>query len=357
MRFGTVALVGRTNVGKSTLLNAALGQPLAITSPLPQTTRDALLGVTRHGEAQIAFLDTPGLHRPRTELGRRMNAAAYESARSADVVVMMTDVWGSLPKQSLQRPDANPLDHHWIRPGDKDILESLSTFAPGPRILIVNKVDLVRDKKLLLPQLEAYSKAHDFAALIPTSVRRNDGVTTALDQITQLLPEGPAGFDDETLTNRPVLFFVREYVREAILNQFEREVPHAVAVSIDTAEESARLLSLAATIHVEKVGQRKILVGHGGERIKAIGVAARQRIEELTEKQVHLQLFVRVTPHWKDMPRQLSEMGYEPGQGLVDIAPHPSPLNAQPHAEADPEDPSTSDSAEQDGHPPEGDDL
>lgn len=318
MRFGTVALVGRTNVGKSTLLNAALGEPLAIVSPLPQTTRDALLGVMRHEDAQIAFLDTPGLHRPRTELGRRMNAAAFESARSADLVVMMTDVWTKPPKQLLNQPSTGPLDSPWIRPGDRELLATLDSFAPGPRILVVNKVDLVRDKTQLLPQLDAYSKAHDFAAYVPASVRRNDGVSAILDEIARHLPEGPPGFDDDTLTNRPVLFFVREYVREAILNRFAREVPHAVAVSIDAAEESDQLLSLAATIHVEKVGQRKILVGHNGEAIKAIGIAARQRIEQLVDKKVYLQLFVRVTPHWKDMPRQLSEMGYEPGQGLPD---------------------------------------
>ncbi len=311
MRFGTVALVGRTNVGKSTLLNAVLGEPLAITSPLPQTTRDALLGVMRRGDAQIAFLDTPGVHRPRTELGRRMNTAAYESARSADVVVLMTDMWDKAPKGSITGTSPSPLHNPWIRPGDREVIETLATFAPGPRVLLINKVDLVRDKQLLLPMLEAYSKAYEFEALVPTSVLNNDGVDIALDEIARLLPEGPAGFDDETLTNRPVLFFVREYVREAVLRQCEREVPHAVAVSIDRADESARLLRLSATIHVEKVGQRKIVVGQGGERIKSIGTAARERIESLVDKKVHLELFVRVTPHWKDMPRQLAEMGYE----------------------------------------------
>ncbi len=311
MRFGTVALVGRTNVGKSTFLNAALGEPLAITSPLPQTTRDALLGVMRRGDAQLAFLDTPGLHRPRTELGRRMNTAAYESARSADVVVFMTDVWDKVPKGSITGTAPSPLHNPWIRPGDREVIETLTSFAPGPRVLLINKVDLVRDKQLLLPMLDAYSKAYEFEALIPTSVVRDDGLGTALDEIARLLPEGPAGFDEETLTNRPVLFFVREYVREAVLRQCEREVPHAVAVSIDRADESPRLLRLSATIHVEKVGQRKIVVGQGGERIKAIGMASRERIEALIDKKVHLELFVRVTPHWKDVPRQLAELGYE----------------------------------------------
>lgn len=344
MRFGTVALIGRTNVGKSTFMNAALGEPLAITSPLPQTTRDALLGVMRHGDAQIAFLDAPGLHRPRTELGRRMNVAAYESARAADLVVMMTDVWTTPPKPALGPSPTGPLESHWLRPGDRDVLEALESFAPGPSILVVNKVDLSKDKRLLLPQLDAYAKAHDFAALVPASVRRNDGVTATLDEIARLLPEGPPGFEDETLTNRPVLFFVREYVREAILNRFQREVPHAVAVTIDAAEESSALLSIAATIHVEKLGQRKILVGRGGEHIKAIGIAARQRIEALVDKQVHLRLFVRITPHWKDVPRQLSEMGYEAGKALFDSGAEGKPgaarqRNAAPEEPEEPDEP------------------
>lgn len=338
MRFGTVALIGRTNVGKSTFMNLALGEPLAITSPLPQTTRDSLLGVARRGDAQIAFLDAPGIHRPRTELGRRMNVAAYESARAADLVVMMTDVWTSAPKPPPGRVAAGPLESPWLRPGDRDVLEALDQIAPRPSILVINKVDLLRDKHLLLPQLDAYAKAHDFAALVPTSLRRNDGVDLALDEIARHLPEGPPGFDDETLTNRPVLFFVREYVREAILNRFQREVPHAVAVTIDAVEESSRLLSIAATIHVEKVGQRKILVGRGGEHIKAVGIAARQRIEELVDKQVHLQLFVRVTPRWKDMPRQLSEMGYEPGKDPFEAGAGGKP-GATRQNEATPRDP------------------
>lgn len=339
MRFGTVALIGRTNVGKSTFMNLALGEPLAITSPLPQTTRDLLLGVTRRGDAQIAFLDSPGLHRPRTELGRRMNVAAYESARAADVIVVMTDVWTAPPKPAPGSIGSGPLDSPWLRPGDRAVLEALDPIASRPSILILNKVDLLRDKKLLLPQLDAYSKAHDFVALVPTSLRHNDGVDIALDEIARHLPEGPPGFDEDTLTNRPVLFFVREYVREAILNRFQRELPHAVAVTIDAVEESERLLSIAATIHVEKVGQRKILVGRGGEDIKAIGIAARKRIEGLVDKQVHLRLFVRVTPRWKDMPRQLSEMGYEPGKDLLDLPVGPA-LGTAGQNETKPRDPS-----------------
>lgn len=309
MRFGNVALVGRTNVGKSTFLNRVLGEPLAITSPLPQTTRDTLLGVASHGESQLAFIDTPGLHRPRTELGRRMNRSAFESLRAADVVVLVTDVWPAPPKaiRSVIDPSA---PSHWIRPGDLEIVREIASVEK-PCVLVVNKVDLAKDKSQLLPMLEAYSALHPFAALVPTSIRRDVGVAGALDEIERLLPEGPPGYDADTLTNRPVLYFVREYVREAVLNQLDREVPHAVAVTIDRADESPELLRIAATIHVEKVGQRKIVVGAGGSRIKELGTAARLRIAELVGKKVHLELFVRVSDQWKDIPRQLAELGYD----------------------------------------------
>jgi len=320
MRFGTVALVGRTNVGKSTFLNCALGEPLAITSPLPQTTRDALLGVAAHGDAQIAFLDTPGFHKPRTELGRRMNGAAFDSARAADVLVFVTDAWSHAPKALPPGSplSTRPLENRWLRPGDREVLESLAELSKTPVILVINKVDLSKDKSLLLPMLEAYAAAANFAALVPTSFRRQDGVTATLDEIRNQLSEGPPGYDADTLTNRPVLFFVREYVREAVLNQLTSEVPHAVAVSIDQADERPELLRLSATIHVEKVGQRKIVVGKAGERIKAIGIAARERIEQLVQKKVHLELFVRITSEWKNMPRQLAELGYDGGQFAVE---------------------------------------
>lgn len=318
MHFGTVTLIGRTNVGKSTFLNRALGQPLAIVSPLPQTTRDALLGVAAHKDAQLAFIDTPGLHRPRTELGRRMNSAAADSLRSADVIVFVTDAWTSAPKRlktSAWEGGGDPKDDPWIRPGDKDVLLALDEDQGPPVVLAVNKVDLLKDKSLLLPMLEAYGKAFHFATLVPTSMTRENDVLTLLDEIARLLPEGPAGYDEDTITNRPVLFFVREYIREAVLNQLRSEVPHAVAVSIDEADEGPKLLRLSATIHVEKVGQRKIVVGKGGEQIKALGIAARQRIEELIGKKVHLQLFVRITTEWKNVPRQLAELGYDEAPG------------------------------------------
>lgn len=316
MRFGTVALVGRTNVGKSTFLNGALGEALAITSPLPQTTRDALLGVAHHGDAQIAFLDTPGIHRPKSELGRRMNDVALDAARRADVVILITDVWDKSPARSVPEAAQGTLDpsNPWLRPGDTDLVERTRRETQAPLLLVVNKVDRLRDKTQLLPMLEAYDRLGAFRELIPASVKQPADVQAVLGRVRELLPEAPPAFEKDTLTDRPILFFVREYVREAILNQLQKEVPHAVAVSIDLAEESPALLRVQATIHVEKLGQRKILIGKGGAQIKAIGTSARQRIETLVGKKVYLELFVRITEEWKNTPRQLAELGYEVAQ-------------------------------------------
>ncbi|MBK8998390.1 MAG: GTPase Era [Myxococcales bacterium] len=298
MRFGSVALIGRTNVGKSTFLNAALGESLAVVSPVPQTTREALLGVVHRPDAQIAFVDTPGLHRPKSELGRRMNATALEVARSADVLVVMTDLDPKLAKDATATVTR-----------DREVIELL---PKGPaRLLVVNKVDLVRDKQKLLPILTAYEALHDFAALVPVSLKSAGESERVLDAIVALLPEGEEGFEADTLTDRATPYFVREYVREQVLALAKGEVPHAVAVSIDAIEERERVLAVKATIHVEKEGQRRILIGKGGASIKAIGTGARKRLEELLDRKLFLELFVRVTPKWKHVPRQLAELGYE----------------------------------------------
>src|SRR5689334_306836 len=212
MRFGTVALVGRTNVGKSTFLNAALGEPLAIVSSRPQTTRDALLGVVHGPSAQIAFVDTPGLHRPRTELGRRMNATARGTARSTDVVLFMTDV-SSL---TGSREDAEKAP---LLPEDLELIGEIPEGAKA--IAAINKIDLLRDKSRLLHLLAALDAARPFAALVPVSALTRDGVDRILDEIARVLPEGPAGYDESTLTDRPTSFFVREYVREQVLRATE----------------------------------------------------------------------------------------------------------------------------------------
>jgi GTP-binding protein Era len=307
MRFGTVAIIGRSNVGKSTLLNAALGEPLAIVSPLPQTTRDALLGVVTRNDAQIAFIDTPGLHAPKSELGRRMNAAAGEAARSTDVIVFMTDVTSLTRSTRSAAPASALLDE------DRSLIMSL---PKGPeRLAVVNKVDLLGNKARLLPLLEGLHKAGPFSAYVPISLLAGDGLARVLDEITALIPVSPHGYDPDTLTDRPTTFFVREYIREQLLLTMRREVPHAVAITVDSFRETKDRVVIEATIHVEKAGQRAIIVGKGGERIRDVGIHARQRVEKLLGRPVYLGLFVRVSSRWKDTPRRLAELGYdEPGK-------------------------------------------
>jgi GTP-binding protein Era len=306
-RFGTVAIVGRTNVGKSTFLNQVLGQRLAIVSPLPQTTRDDLLGVLNLPTAQLAFTDTPGLHRPKTELGRRMNAIALDSVRSHDVVLFVTDI-GRRVSGARFKPDSD-----LVHPDDRALLRALSPDVPC--VLMLNKVDLVRDKGRLLPLLSAFQEAFPFRAIIPTSAMRADGIDRVLEMIVSLVPEGDAKFDADTLTDKPATFFARETVREQIMRLTHREVPHAVAVTVDRFDERENITIIQSTIHVEKDGQRAILVGRKGEQIKEIGTRARLHLEELLGQKVHLELFVRITERWKDMPRQLQELGYEYAHG------------------------------------------
>jgi len=308
MRFGTIAIVGRSNVGKSTFLNRVLGEPLAIVSPLPQTTRDNVLGVVHRGDTQMAFLDTPGVHTPHSELGRRMNASALDAARTADVVLFMTDISAvAAPKKAAKEKSVQELDQELLASVPKDAVV----------VLVLNKVDALRDKSKLLPILVTYQELRNFAALIPISVKADDGVERVLDALAEALPEGGIGFDEDTLTDRPTSFFVREYIREQVLLAMRGEIPHAVAVSIDEFVEGTKNSSIKATVHVEKVGQRRILIGTGGLQIKQIRVGAQARIAELLGHKVHLELFVRVTPQWKSMPRQLAELGYEAPVGLA----------------------------------------
>ncbi len=295
-RAGTVAIVGRPNVGKSTLLNAAVGQALAIVSAKPQTTRDRILGVVERDGAQIALLDTPGLHKPSTRLGRTMNATAREAARTADVIVFVTDV----PAR-----DAVTLGVH---PGDRTLLADIG--AGTPTLLVINKVDRVKKKERLLPLLTELATLRDFAGVVPISARRTEGVERVLAEVARLLPEGPPMFEPDALTDRPIRFFASEYVREQILKTTHEEVPHAVAVQVETYDDTGAVVRIEATIHVERDGQKGILVGAGGSMLKAIGTAARERIEALVGRKVHLALWVRVTPGWTESPAALAELGY-----------------------------------------------
>lgn len=299
-RSGKVALVGRPNVGKSTLLNAAVGQALAIVSPVPQTTRNQILGVVVRGEAQIALLDTPGIHKPHSRLGRAMNVAARDAARDADVVVYVTDV------------PANPKGKISVHPGDRTLLSDIGRDLPI--LLVVNKVDRVKDKGKLLPLLEELSRIRDFASIVPISARTEDGVEIVLEEVAKLLPEQGPLFGEDMLTDRPIRFFAAEFVREQIMRATREEVPHAVGVEIESFDESGDVVKIEATIHVEREGQKRILIGEKGAGMKTIGTLAREKIEELLERRVHLQLWVDVSPGWTDSPSAIAELGYGEGK-------------------------------------------
>ena len=285
--------MGRPNVGKSTLLNAALGEPLASVSPVPQTTRDRILGIVHRPHAEIALLDTPGIHKPHSRLGRTLNRTARLAAGEADVVIFVTAVGAGNQR---------------VHPGDRTLLADIGIEVPT--LLVVNQIDRVRDKSRLLPLLEELAKLRDFAAVVPVSALRADGVARVLDEVERILPEGPPRFEEDALTDRPTRFFVGELVREPILCSTREEIPHAVAVEVNRFEEQGTTVHIDATIHVEREGQKRILIGRGGEKLKAIGSAARRRIETLVDKKVYLSLWVRVTPDWTQSEQRLAELGY-----------------------------------------------
>ena len=301
-RSGRVAIVGRPNVGKSTLMNAVLGERIAITSKHPQTTRDRIAGVVTDAETQIVFLDTPGVHQAKTKLGARMNGLARDATRDADVIIFLTDV----------APSSGGDLREGVRAADVAILRALPTGKPV--ILAVNKVDRVKDKGLLLPVLETHAKAHPFTAIVPMSAIRANGTLGLLKEVRALLPEGPKLFEEDELSDKPTRFFVTEFVREQILRKTYEEVPHGVAVTCEMFDEGPRVPRIELAVHVDKESHKRIIIGKKGQMLKEIGSDARARVEELLGKQVHLQIWVRVTPGWYDAEAGLREMGYGDSQ-------------------------------------------
>lgn len=292
-RAGTIALVGRPNVGKSTLLNTLLGERIAITSPHPETTRDRIAGILTRDNVQYVFLDTPGLHRARHELGKRMNEIAETAATESDVVVFMTDV--------AQVPA--------LKNEDKTLLALVP--ANKPTILVINKVDRVTPKDLLFPVLTAYSELREFDAVVPLSARRSDsGQARLLEAIGKVLPEGDFLYPDDELSDRPTRFFVSEFVREQVLKKTREEIPHGVAVVVESFEEGDKIIRIAVTIHVAKESHKAILIGKGGAMLRSIGTDARKRTEELLGRKAHLETHVRATPKWVDDPAKLKDLGY-----------------------------------------------
>jgi GTP-binding protein Era len=296
-RAGRVALVGRPNVGKSTLLNAVLGERLAIISPQPQTTRTAVRGVVTRGEAQFVFVDTPGLHAARTRLGRHMNDAARGAASDADVVVLMVEA----PREGSP---PGP------REGDLSLLAELPT---KPTVLVINKIDRLTNKERLLPLIAELSGTRPFTAVVPLSAKRADGTDRLLDELEAWIPEQPFLFDPDTLSDQPARFFVAELVREQILRLTRQEVPHGVAVVVEHFDETGPVTQIAVTIHVAREAHKKILIGAKGRMLKEVGSAARIRVEQMLDRKVNLRTHIKATPGWMDDEARLRELGYSGG--------------------------------------------
>ncbi|MBZ5632803.1 MAG: GTPase Era [Acidobacteriia bacterium] len=285
-RAGFVAILGRPNAGKSTLLNALLGTKLAIVAPRPQTTRTAIQGVLKLPGAQIVFVDTPGIHESSTLLNKRMMDQVRASA-DADVVLFLVDATAHFNDE-----DAGAVD--------------LVKKTGAPAIAVFNKIDKLREKAKLLALIERYRGMHDFAAYIPISALKGDGVDLLRKEILARLPEGPALYPKDHLTDQPERFLAAEIIREKVLHLTRQEVPHAVAVMIEQWEDTATLMRIAATIYVERPGQKAILIGAGGALLKKIGTLARREIETLVGKKVFLQTFVKVRPNWRQDPEFLA---------------------------------------------------
>jgi GTP-binding protein Era len=285
-RAGFVAILGLPNAGKSTLLNALLGTKLAIVAPRPQTTRTAIQGVLRLPGAQIVFVDTPGIHESSTLLNKRMMDQVRVSA-DADVVLFLVDATARFNDE-----DAGAVD--------------LVKKTGAPAIAVFNKIDKLREKAKLLALIERYRGMHDFAAYIPISALKGEGVELLQKEILRRIPEGPALYPKDHLTDQPERFLAAEIVREKVLHLTRQEVPHAVAVMIENWEDSPTLVRIAATIYVERPGQKAILIGAGGALLKKIGTLARREIETLVSKKVFLQTFVKVRPNWRQDPEFLA---------------------------------------------------
>ncbi len=292
-RSGFVSIIGRPNAGKSTLLNALVGEKLAIVTRKPQTTRNRIQGVVnveRKGKrpaGQIVLIDTPGIHKPINSLNRRMMKEVYDALEGCDLLLLIVDATAKFGS------------------GDKFVMDlvkksGLKTF------LLLNKIDSL-DKQELLPMIQTYKELHQFAEVIPISALKRDGLDVLLDAIVKALPDGPRYFPKDEITDQPERFLVAELIREQVLLATDQEVPYATTVLIERFQESAKLTSVGATIYCEREGQKAILIGKRGETLKRIGTRGRLQIERLLNTRVFLELFVKVRPGWRDSRQFVEE--------------------------------------------------
>jgi GTP-binding protein Era len=292
-RSGYVALVGRPNAGKSTLLNRLVGEKIAAVSNKPQTTRQQIRGVITRADGQVVLADTPGVHLPGHLLNRRMMAAVHDALAGVDVVCLIRDASVSTGN------------------GDRFVLD-LVKRSEKPSILLLNKTDKLQDKRELLKLIEWYSGQHDWRAVVPLSARTGDQLEDFVRELVANLPEGKPIFEEDALTDQPLRVIAAELVREKILQTTGEEIPYVTAVVTERYEEaSEELTRIFCAIYVERASQKSIIIGRGGARLKEIGTKARRDIERLVGHRVYLELFVKVEEDWRNSPRALSEMGIE----------------------------------------------
>lgn len=290
MRSGFVSIVGRPNVGKSTLLNTYAGEKIAAVSPKPQTTRNRILGIRTSRAGQIVFVDTPGIHKPFTKMHKLMVNTALSALQGMDAILLMVDCaqeFGS---------------------GDQFVLEALKP-AEAPCILAINKVDLIK-KNRLLPLIELYEKAFEFSAIIPISALKGDGLDILENELFALLPEGEPLFADDVLTDQPERSLAAEIIREKVFIYTHKEIPYSSAVMIDAFDENPKRLDITATILVERPTQKGIVIGKSGKMLKKIGTEAREELERILNTRIYLELWVKVKERWRENDRVLRDLGF-----------------------------------------------
>ena len=290
-RSGYVALIGRPNAGKSTLLNRLVGEKIAAVSNKPQTTRFKILGIVNHPQGQIVLVDTPGVHKPGYELNRRMMSAVHDALLGVDVICLIRDASVSTGN------------------GDRFVLE-LVKQSDKPSLLLLNKTDRLADKSKLLPLIESYQREHDWKAIVPISALKGDQIEQLLREMLNNLPEAEPIFSPDEFTDQPMRVLVAETVREKILESTGEEIPYVTAVVTERWEEVRDdFTRIYCAIFVERESQKKIIIGHGAQRLKQIGMRARREIEEMLGHRCHLELFVKVEEDWRDQQHLLDEMG------------------------------------------------
>ncbi len=287
---GFVAVVGRPNAGKSTLVNTLVGSKVSIVTPVPQTTRNRILGILTSPTAQVIFMDTPGVHKPLSRLNQQMMSFVRQALADRDLAVLIVDASERFGK------------------GDQFVIELLKEYAPRT-ILALNKIDRMH-KPDLLPLIDRYSKLYGFEEIFPISALRGEGIEELLAAVLQRLPEGPQYFPSDEYTDQPERFLASEIIREKVIRHTKQEMPYVTAVLIEQFEEGETITRIHATIVVERESQKPIVIGAGGARLKEIGTEARQDLEKLFPPKVYLELYVKVEPHWRDNRAVIAELDY-----------------------------------------------